>query len=487
MSVETSQRFLAENGSGPERPAEDTVLVTSLPTPRTAQIRTWGIGIVVAVVVVALIAAAAIRTAGSGSVTSSGDESSTTSSDGSLDHRPAGSATSEVASSAGEGASPTGEEGERGGEIVAGTAGPATNVDTGAAGAAEASRFVDIATTRVLDTRSTSPVVPGGTASVNVGAQVPAEASAVAVTVSVLAPETTGLVTAALDAGPVTVADLASPMASNVVFVPRDTGEDLTITSVPGGHVVVDVIGYFVPSGPTAGGRFVPVAPQAIGRLWTETQGREVTLSPLGDGGPLPSEGVASLLVRVRADVGDEGGEVRIGPDPDDLVNVTLWAPTTEGDRTRQGLALVTLDELGQLSLAYEGGVEINIDVLGYVTSDDAEVSSAGLYVPVDPTVLVGDTIGARQPLTVDPAAALGLQEAPAAVMLTVIAQSERPGELLTYSPTQGQPRSATLNLGDGFRSGATITPASADGTVVVFTDVEAEVTIETTGYFLAG
>ena len=352
---------------------------------------------------------------------------------------------------------------------------------------AGASRFVDTATTRVLDTRGATPVSLGGTVSINLTPHISPRASAIAISVVVMAPLAPGLVTAQLDAGEVTVADMTTPMISNLVFVPRATADDLTVTVEGGGHVVIDVVGYFELSGPAAEGRFVSVAPQPLGRLQTDSQGRQLTLTA-ADSGALPDEGVGSVMVRIRADVGSEGGQVQLGPRADDLPNLMMWPPTTDGDRNRHGLAIVSLDEAGRFSLDYQGGSELEVDLLGYFTDGGAAVSADGLFVPIPTAIVFNGDIAARTPTEVDVAKSVGDEYDISAVALTIVATAGTPGGLFSYNTESGLPRSTTLDLGGGAaRTVATTEPVDSAGTTLLFSEADATINVEATGYFLAG
>lgn len=451
-----------------------TVLVTSLPSQAAARLRRWGFATVL-VATHLLLAAAGWALTSSGVLPGAAESTATSTPDSSL----AAVATDVTAGTEAEdaGAAPA---------TVAAAATAAVDGQTGAALPAAASRFVDTPTLRVVDTRNGSALEPGQQIAVDLSTHLDATTTAVALSVSALDAASTGAVTAELDAGPVTVFTATGPMTGGFVIVPRASVDTLTLVAGGGGHLVVDVVGLFTPSGPTAGGRFIPVAPQPIGRLWTETQGNQATLTPAADGA-LPDSGVGSVLVRIKADVGDNGGRVQVGTTPATLDAALVWSPTTEGDRSREGITIVTLDELGQFSLDYQGGAELNVDLLGYVTAADAAVSTTGLFVPVPSTALVAGTLDRRAVVEFGPPPSVPDGLAVAALFTTVTGAATDAGSLLTYNVETGQPRSATLHVGGGdTRTAATVVPLDADGRALVVSDVDTSIRLETTGYFLA-
>lgn len=346
-------------------------------------------------------------------------------------------------------------------------------------------RFARVPDGRVLDTRADKPVTPGETITVDVGSTIAADASAVALSVNVMGAERSGLVYASFDAGSIPVADLNGPMTSNLVIVPRGDDTLLTLTNAPGGHLVVDVVGQFIPSGPTAAGRFVAVEPITIGTLVTEIQGREATFDP-GDQ-VLPASGVGYVVVRIRADVGTDGGVVHLGAGPDDLTQTMMWGPSSGDDRIRHGVAIVPLNDLGQWSLVYNGGSELEADLLGYFTDDAAAVSTSGLFVPLPTTRLSSGGLKAGQPATLDVGALVPDQVKVGAVAVSVSATASESGQVFLYNPDGPTPSASILDVGGGVtRNVVTITSTDLEGKVAVLSDIDADLVVETTGYFVA-
>lgn len=264
---------------------------------------------------------------------------------------------------------------------------------------ARASRLVAGPPQRVVDTRAgDQPAPPPGTVQeIELGVQ----PSAVVLSVSLLGSERAGAVTVDGLAGPVEAVTVpqAGTTTTNLVIVPV-VGNRVNAWSSAGGHLIVDLVATFeAVSGPVAAGRFVPVEPQPVGRLETAVDGRQLDI-PLGD--TVSSEEADAILVELAADVGADGGVIRSGPGPDDLSQALMWGTAGFDGDQRRGLVLVTPDELNQLSVDYQGGSVLTATVVGYFTSDGAEVATSGLFVPSGPRLLFDGPSEASSPVRVD-------------------------------------------------------------------------------------
>jgi hypothetical protein len=142
--------------------------------------------------------------------------------------------------------------------------------------AASAGRFVPIPPTRRLDTRNSGWLDPGETANVRLGSSVPTDATAAIVTLTSTAPNSPGYFTAwASGAIPQTstlnVSNSGTTRATTAI-VPI-ANRTLKVASSNGGHLIVDLIGYF--TGPSAAsnanGLFIPMSPTR--QLDTRQQG----------------------------------------------------------------------------------------------------------------------------------------------------------------------------------------------------------------------
>ncbi len=466
------------------------MILTVLPTPRVIRRRRWLVAIlaILALAAAAALAYATVLSAGStGPTIESAPVDSTP-----IDNAPAVADAQPVSDPVDAVVEPADDADE---DAVDGA------TDEAAEPLAGAGRFVDVPTTRLLDTRSGSEMAPvpaaGATVEAEIGDLVPGTGvSTVVLSVNVAMAQGPGpvSVSASDDADPVTAIEVvgAGQMTTNLVFVPHSPGAPITVTTDGGGHLVVDLIGYFedvdAAGAGSAAGRFVPVATQRLARLVTEVDGREAVVSPLANPA-LPASGVSSVVVRITADVGGEGGMVRLGADPEALPNTMMWAETSGDDRTRQGVAIVSLSELDELAFTYNGGSVLDLDVLGYFTDDSALPTRSGLFVPVDDPggTSIAATVRAGEATTVSLAPVLGVDPTQlGAVAVNVFATSDSPGELFVKGPTQDTPSSATVELGAGTaRFGFTATLVGNDGDIVINSNVDASVTLVVPGYFL--
>jgi hypothetical protein len=153
------------------------------------------------------------------------------------------------------------------------------------------------------------------------------------------------------------------------------------------------------------------------------------------------------VLVRVTADVGRNGGTLRLGPSADRLDTTLRWSPPTGADKVRQALAFVAVDRSGRLAVSYHGGFVLDMDVLAYVTDATATAAVAGLFLPVAPAggltapVPAGTAVGVdltdRLPVAADRVAG---------ALLSVTASGARSGAVSLGTP----PRPVVASPGRG-------------------------------------
>lgn len=259
-----------------------------------------------------------------------------------------------------------------------------------------AGRFVANVPYRLLDTRLANPVQwgtmpPNSSITVDVGAltagsstapQIPADAGAVAVNLTVTATSGAGyfgVQPAGTTPGRVSNlnANLVGQTLANQV-VTRVSNRRFSIYSQTGGHLVVDLVGYFTgaTAASSATGLFVPVTPS---RLLDTRPG--MSNSPLSGAKPqasqtlgvtaasrggLPASGFSALVLNATATQTTAAGFV------------TLWAagatrpPTsnlnaTRSDQTIANHAIVPVSTAG-FSVLTQAGSHLVADVSGYFT-----------------------------------------------------------------------------------------------------------------------
>lgn len=236
---------------------------------------------------------------------------------------------------------------------------------------------------RLLDTRS------GANArrlQVRDRAGVPAEATAVVLTLTAVAPVGSGWLT-------VHQADTPLPGAShlnfspatgtiaNTVIVPLTGASDDVVVATGGAgtaDVLVDVAGYFVPTGASMAGRTVPIDPvRALDtrRAGPLAAGSTVTI----DHDAVPAGSLAAVVTITNV-ANDGPTYVTAHPSGTDRPLVSLQnAP----DRTTRAVtAFVPVDDAGSFDVFSAAAAHLVVDVVGYVTGPDAPLSFSGTFVP---------------------------------------------------------------------------------------------------------
>jgi hypothetical protein len=313
------------------------------------------------------------------------------------------------------------------------TAAPDPEPEPGTQAPAGAARLVVQTPARVLDTRTAGETPPPADTAFSF--PVEPDRSAVALSVSVLGTERDGSVQVDGRQGVVEAVRIprAGATTTNLVIVPLapGTGEgEVTVRSSAGGHLTVDVVGTFEPvAGPVRAGRFVSVDPIRISDLETATEGRQSDLSfndaGIGSSPPGVPVGVSALLVAVDADVGADGGVVRLGTDHEHYDQMLMWAAALDDNKQRRALALVEPTSEGLAALRYDGGSRLTLDVIGYFTDESAEPALDGLFVPAGPRAVYEGPLGPGTEVEI-----AGLSPEAQAALVTVGSRAGVPGQL---------------------------------------------------------
>lgn len=367
-------------------------------------------------------------------------------------------------------------------------AGPAIGTGTPAG----ATKLVPITPIRLADTRLEScGCVRRDAATIVVDvrgrSEIPAEATAVAITITATRTDRHGFVT-------VYPADVARPLAStlntrtdgtvaNTAIVPLSAdGRIAVYGSVPGDRIV-DATAVFVPSAATADGRYVADE----GRRLADTRSGE----PLPAGGelviPLPN-GVAAdataVVVNVTS-VHDRGrGFVSARPAGTDPVPTSILNPDGSGLPVAAA-AIVPIDVNG-LALTTSAGGHLVVDLLGWFTGPSSPIDTAGLFVPSTPhrildTRETGPRVHAGGTIEIDP----GIAGAAAAVTNVTSVHPNRRGYVTAHAAGAPLPPTSTLNprAWDHTVANLAITPLSARG-LAYFGAVGTDVVVDVAGWF---
>jgi hypothetical protein len=265
-----------------------------------------------------------------------------------------------------------------------------------AAASATSGRFVPLSPRRIVDTRRAgSPITrlaSGATAHVPLPAGVPVDATALALNVTSVGATRPGFFSLHPASVPATTSVLnvdgsGDPVASGVV-TPVDAG-GLSVDTTAGGHLVVDLTGYFTgPSAPDAtDGMFVAVTPTRL----VDTRSHPQRLWP-GGTREIAMPVAAAVATNVTVDRTDDTGFVTAFPAGTALPEASTVNATTRDD-TVANLALTPTSTRG---VAYfsDRGTDLAVDLTGWFTGSPVPAVEPPRpnVRPPSRTLLVGDS-----------------------------------------------------------------------------------------------
>lgn len=258
--------------------------------------------------------------------------------------------------------------------------------------------YVSVQPCRLADTRVGGGFVRVDASTIQIQARgmcgIPANATSVALTLTVDRPQAAGYLTA-------WPASQAMPVVSNVNFdfgqirangsITRldSSGAFRVFASVPA-NVVVDVVGAFVPATASASGRFVA---RPSTRIYDSRSGPK--LSPgatktLALPAGVPADAVA-LALNVTITESSSPGFVTEFPAGRQMPTSSILN-VDQADQTRAAAGIFPVSASG-VALYLSGGGHIVVDLLGYFTGASAGSGTDGLFTAYDPTRLL-DTRG---------------------------------------------------------------------------------------------
>lgn len=279
------------------------------------------------------------------------------------------------------------------------------------------SRFVPLAPTRLLDTRTglgaaKAKVAPKGSVVLQVtGAQgIPvAEVTAVVLNVTLTGATGPGFVqvypTGQAAEGASSNLNVLAPNTTVPVLVTTQVGDGgkVTLYTYGGGHLLADVAGYFTLSGATTAGRYRPLTPERI--LDTRTgmgapkgalgKASAATVQVTGRGG-VPSSGVSAVALNVTATGAAAPGFVQVVPSAGGTAAGASSNLNVVARQTVANLVVVPVGDSGAVDVYSSGGTHVLADVAGWFTDSSTSASDAGLFVPVAPERLLDTRTGAK-------------------------------------------------------------------------------------------
>lgn len=351
--------------------------------------------------------------------------------------------------------------------------------------------------TRIYDSRQIGPpLAAGSVTSVQVAgkAGVPS-AGAAAVVLTITATDTAepGYFTA-FPAGSATPAtsslnvDRAGDTVPNQVTVALGEAGAVSVFSERGGHLIIDVAGYYAPTTESHAGRFQPVDPQRLldTRAGAAPLAGSVTKVPIAGRGGVPAVGASAVVVNVTATVAAAAGYFTVYPAGTAPPNAS-HLNANRADDTVAALVTVPLGTDGAISVFSERGAHLIVDVVGWYTDRSAPSARAGLFVPRELTRvfdsrvrsrLVGGAIG-----TIDPGPPAGAVAMVANLTATSPAGT---GYMTAWAAGTVQPPTSNLNMPakNSTLANAAIVAVGPTG-MHLFTDVATHAIVDVSGWIV--
>lgn len=262
------------------------------------------------------------------------------------------------------------------------------------AGPSSTAAYVSVQPCRLADTREGTGFSRIDASTLQISARkvcgVPANATSLALTLTVVNSQATGFLTA-------WPANQPRPNVSNINFgggqirangsITRldSNGEFRVFTNVAA-DVVVDVVGAFVPSGAVAAGRFVSRPPTRL--LDTRSGARIAPTSKVTIGVPsgVPSDARA-LALNITVTESSGPGFVTQFPAGQAMPTSSVLN-VDQANQTRAASGIFPVSSAGA-SLYLSGGGHLVVDMVGYFTGPSAGASTDGLFTAHDPTRLL--------------------------------------------------------------------------------------------------
>ncbi|QHT56333.1 hypothetical protein GXP71_09750 [Cellulomonas sp. H30R-01] len=355
-------------------------------------------------------------------------------------------------------------------------------------------RFVPVTPTRLLDTRPAGASLgAGGRVDLTVAgvAGVPADAKAVALNVTAVAPSAMTFVRVWPAGGPMPSsstfnADPRLTAASGVLVGVGGQGKVSLYNNSGSTHLVVDVSGYFVDGSSGVGYEPLPAGARMIdtrsdgGAL---SAGTTRTVQVTGRGG-VPA-GATAVLANVSSVMPGGVGNVIAYP-AGGTVPTIASVNHLPGDNV-SNRTVVPLSADGRLALTLQGArADVVVDVIGWFGP-----SATQRFTPIDPA-RAADT-RASSPLQEGEARDLPLgsvalpAQAKSAVLSLAATQQTAPMTFLTaWRPGTARPTASDLNTGRGRDQAAmTVVPLGSDRQVRVYNDKgSSQVIVDVQGWF---
>ncbi len=285
--------------------------------------------------------------------------------------------------------------------------------------------FVGLSPTRVVDTRrgigplarplDTEEILDIPVAGVG---SVPANATSVAMNVTIVGARTPGYIQvlptllAPIDASSSLNLEGAGQILPNFVISPIGRGGQVSVYAPSGGDLLIDVLGYFVPSAATSAGRLESITPTRVLDTRQSTATRpdllptgwvnhrpvagEIVSVEFRAASGVPATGVSAVVLNITGTGAVADGYVTAYPSGTAVPDASVLNLRAGG--TNANTVIVPLGADHRVGLFTFAGTDLLVDVAGYFTDSTAPVAESGRFVPVSPTRIV-DTRQAAAPL----------------------------------------------------------------------------------------
>ena len=275
--------------------------------------------------------------------------------------------------------------------------------------------------------------------------------------------------------------------SSSLVTIPLDANGDVCVYVSQSVNVVIDRMAVYRLSPIAAEGRFIPMAPTRLldtrgpdggGRFdWNETRTYQATGVPAG------AQAVVINLTGTNA----VGGYVSAFPAGATWNITSSLNLLDDQDETRANMVIVPLSADGKFSILSQRPADIVIDVEGYYTGTNAEVSTTGLYVPRNPTRLLDTREAGSRPADstlVTDLTELGAPANVSGLALTITHIANDAGYVTAYPADETRPLASIVNGTNG-----TIKPNlwqgyTSNGKLAIYTQSNSELVLDLAGFF---
>lgn len=273
--------------------------------------------------------------------------------------------------------------------LTASTAGPATG------------RLVPVEPCRLLDSRTRGgPLVAGTTVRVEVAGRcgVPADAIAVAVTVTSVAAPSSGWLSVFPSGtrwpGTSTLNVAPGEVRANGALVRLGDDGALSVLVEAGGHLLVDVAAAFLSAGAAAAGRFVDTGQRRV--LDTRSDARPAPGGSVRVPLPamVPSDATALLINLTTSDTRGPGF-FTVYPAGGRVPEASVL--NTDGPGQTRAATTIVPVSAGGFDVLTSGGDHVIVDLVGYFTGPRAAVADTGLFVPIAPVRLTDTRLDGPQ------------------------------------------------------------------------------------------